>query len=89
MVEFVGEEGVDEGGLSKEFFQLAVDEIFNGDYGMFIQNESTNSVWFNSSSFENEAQFTLIGILLGLAIYNNIILNVNFPMVVSIKNFTD
>lgn len=28
------------------------------------------------------AQFTLIGIVLGLAIYNNIILAVNFPMVV-------
>lgn len=39
-------------------------------------------MWFNSTSFENEAQFTLIGIVLGLAIYNNIILAVNFPMVV-------
>lgn len=37
---------------------------------------------FNSTSFENEAQFKLIGIVLGLAIYNNIILAVNFPMVV-------
>jgi hypothetical protein len=37
---------------------------------------------FNSSSFENEAQFTLIGIVLGLAIYNNVILAINFPMVV-------
>lgn len=33
-------------------------------------------------SYENEAQFTLIGIVLGLAIYNNVILPVNFPMVV-------
>lgn len=37
---------------------------------------------FNSAPFENEAQFTLIGIILGLAIYNNIILAINFPMVV-------
>lgn len=37
---------------------------------------------FNPTSFETEAQFTLIGIVLGLAIYNNIILAVNFPMVV-------
>lgn len=34
------------------------------------------------TSFETEAQFTLIGIVLGLAIYNNVILAVNFPMVV-------
>lgn len=89
MVEFVGEEGVDEGGVSKEFFQMVIEEIFNPDYGMFVQHESTRSVWFNSTSFENEAQFTLIGIILGLAIYNNIILAVNFPMVVSIISWLD
>ncbi|XP_037037747.1 ubiquitin-protein ligase E3A isoform X1 [Bradysia coprophila] len=82
VVEFLGEQGIDEGGLSKEFFQLVVEQIFNPDYGMFIYQEDTRTVWFNSTSFENEAQFTLIGIVLGLAIYNNIILAVNFPMVV-------
>lgn len=82
VVEFVGEQGIDEGGVSKEFFQLIVEEIFNPDYGMFVHQEDTNTVWFNSAPFENEAQFTLIGIILGLAIYNNIILAVNFPMVV-------
>ncbi|XP_058170739.1 ubiquitin-protein ligase E3A [Anopheles ziemanni] len=82
VVEFTGEQGIDEGGVSKEFFQLIIEEIFNPDYGMFVTNEDTNMMWFNSISFENEAQFTLIGIVLGLAIYNNIILAVNFPMVV-------
>lgn len=82
VVEFVGEQGIDEGGVSKEFFQLVVEEIFNPDFGMFTYQEDTKTVWFNSSPFENEAQFTLIGIVLGLAIYNNIILAVNFPMVV-------
>lgn len=32
-VEFEGEQGVDEGGVSKEFFQLVVEQIFNPDYG--------------------------------------------------------
>lgn len=82
VVEFIGEQGIDEGGVSKEFFQLIVEQIFNPDYGMFVYHEDTKTVWFNSTSFENEAQFTLIGIVLGLAIYNNIILPVNFPMVV-------
>lgn len=82
VVEFVGEQGIDEGGVSKEFFQLVIEQIFNPDYGMFQIQEETQTVWFNSTSFENEAQFTLIGIVLGLAIYNNIILAVNFPMVV-------
>ncbi|XP_055705986.1 ubiquitin-protein ligase E3A isoform X2 [Phlebotomus papatasi] len=82
VVEFMGEQGIDEGGVSKEFFQLIVEQIFNPDYGMFINQDDTNTMWFNSTSFENEAQFTLIGIVLGLAIYNNIILAVNFPKVV-------
>uniref|UniRef100_A0A1B0BD53 Ubiquitin-protein ligase E3A n=1 Tax=Glossina palpalis gambiensis TaxID=67801 RepID=A0A1B0BD53_9MUSC len=82
VVEFVGEQGIDEGGVSKEFFQLIIEEIFNPNFGMFTHQEETNTMWFNSAPFENEAQFTLIGIILGLAIYNNIILAVNFPMVV-------
>ena len=50
--------------------------------GMFIYSEETHSFWFNSTSFENDGQFTLIGIVLGLAIYNNVILDVHLPMVV-------
>ncbi|ALC43709.1 Ube3a [Drosophila busckii] len=82
VVEFVGEQGIDEGGVSKEFFQLIVEEIFNPAFGMFLLHEETNNMWFNATPFENGAQFTLIGIIIGLAIYNNVILAVNFPMVV-------
>ena len=32
-VEFDGEQGLDEGGVSKEFFQLIVEELFNPDIG--------------------------------------------------------
>ena len=82
VVEFVGEQGVDEGGVSKEFFQLIVEQIFNPEYGMFVHHEDSEMFWLNSMSFENDAQFSLIGIVLGLDIYNNIILAVNFPMVI-------
>ena len=50
--------------------------------GMFTFQNETQTVWFNPTSFESDAQFTLVGIILGLAIYNNIILDVHFPMVV-------
>ena len=33
-MKFVGEEGVDEGGIQKEFFQLLVRELFDPKYGM-------------------------------------------------------
>ncbi|XP_046656032.1 ubiquitin-protein ligase E3A-like isoform X3 [Daphnia pulicaria] len=82
VVEFEGEQGIDEGGLSKEFFQLVIDQVFNPDYAMFAFNSDTRNFWFNPTSFESDAQFTLIGIMLGLAIYNTIILDIHFPMVV-------
>lgn len=50
--------------------------------GMFTYDDGTQLFWFNSSSLENEAQYTLVGLILGLAIYNNCILDVHFPMVV-------
>lgn len=50
--------------------------------GMFTYNEETRQFWFNSTSFENDGQFTLIGIMLGLAIYNSTIVDVHFPSVV-------
>ena len=49
---------------------------------MFIYDEEQRHYWFNPNSFESEGQFMLIGLLLGLAIYNNVILDVHFPMVV-------
>ena len=45
VVEFEGEQGIDEGGVSKEFFQLIVEEIFNPDYGMFFNMDDTQMMW--------------------------------------------
>lgn len=43
-VEFEGEQGVDEGGVSKEFFQLVVEEIFNPDIGKTINGDLRFSI---------------------------------------------
>ncbi|CAF1526298.1 unnamed protein product [Adineta ricciae] len=81
-VEFYGEQGHDEGGLSKEFFQLITEQIFNPEYGMFMADEETRSLWFNPSAPEDlDREYTLIGMLLGLAIYNSVILDIKFPPV--------
>lgn len=34
-IKFMGEEGVDQGGVKKEFFHLLMKELFNPDYAMF------------------------------------------------------
>lgn len=49
---------------------------------MFTHIEESQSVWLNSSSLESEKEFELVGVLLGLAIYNGIILDVHFPLVI-------
>jgi hypothetical protein len=36
-VKFIGEPGVDQGGVSKEFFQLIFKQLLNLDFGMFVE----------------------------------------------------
>lgn len=50
-VEFEGEQGVDEGGVSKEFFQLVVEEIFNPDIGKTTNKASLFFVTFLAEEF--------------------------------------
>lgn len=80
-IEFEGEPGVDEGGLTKEFFQLLIAQLFDPNFGMFsVKNE--RFYWFNSNSFECNVNFELIGTLLGIALYNNTLLELQFPLLV-------
>ena len=81
-VRFIGEQGVDEGGVRKEFFLLFIRQIFDPNYGMFNYNQKTRLYWFNHFTFEPKIKYELIGIIFGLAIYNNIILDVKFPITV-------
>ncbi|KAL4169032.1 hypothetical protein KRP22_009961 [Phytophthora ramorum] len=78
-VKFVGEEGIDEGGVQKEFFQILIRQLLDPAFGMFTYDEETRTLWFNSDSLEATMEFELIGTLLALAIYNAVILDVSFP----------
>ena len=85
---FDGEQGIDQGGLTKEYFQLIMKELFDPNYGMFIYNKSTENYWFNRDSFELGdtktmlINYELVGKLVGIAIYNNTILELRFPKVI-------
>ncbi|PLB46704.1 hypothetical protein P170DRAFT_477579 [Aspergillus steynii IBT 23096] len=78
-IEFVGEEGVDAGGLRKEWFLLLVREVFDPHHGLFIYDEDSQYCYFNPYCFESSEQFFLVGVLLGLAIYNSTILDIALP----------
>lgn len=77
-VKFIGEDGVDAGGVSREFFTLVTNKIFSPDYGMFelIDNKF---YWFRNENFDMERYFTLLGAFIGIAINNKVILPIRFP----------
>ncbi|KAI9158462.1 putative E3 ubiquitin-protein ligase mug30 [Paramyrothecium foliicola] len=80
-IAFKGEEGIDAGGLRKEWFLLLIREVFNPDHGMFVYDEDSQFCYFNPNSFETSDQFYLVGVVMGLAIYNSTILDVALPPV--------
>ncbi|KAJ3265073.1 putative E3 ubiquitin-protein ligase HTD2, partial [Blyttiomyces sp. JEL0837] len=82
-VSFAGEEGIDEGGIQKEFFQLIVNDIFDPRHGMFEINSESRLCWFTKDQFDDPSvleEYALIGKLLGLAIYNSVTLDIPFPL---------
>ncbi|XP_043845992.1 probable E3 ubiquitin-protein ligase HECTD2 isoform X1 [Dromiciops gliroides] len=78
-VTFVGEAGLDMGGLTKEWFLLLIRQIFHPDYGMFAYHKDSHCHWFSSFKCDNYSEFRLVGILMGLAVYNSITLDIRFP----------
>jgi hypothetical protein len=78
-IRFKNEPAIDEGGVSKEYFKLIMEELFRPDFAMFKYNEDTKLYWFNGSTFEPNINFELVGILMGIAFYNNMF--VDMPVV--------
>ncbi|XP_076315726.1 putative E3 ubiquitin-protein ligase HECTD2 [Tachypleus tridentatus] len=78
-VTFVGEPGLDMGGLTKEWFLLLIKQIFDIDYGMFVYHKKARCYWFSTAQMGNLREYNLIGVLMGLAVYNSTILDLHFP----------
>ncbi|KAI4256761.1 MAG: hypothetical protein LQ352_001944 [Teloschistes flavicans] len=78
-IAFAGEDGVDAGGLRKEWFLLLVREVFDPVHGLFVYDDDSRYCYFNPYTFETSDQFFLVGVVLGLAIYNSTILDVALP----------
>eukprot|EP00986_Skeletonema_menzelii_P005715 scaffold2117_cov141-Skeletonema_menzelii.AAC.10 len=81
-VSFKGEEGLDAGGVTKEFFQLLSEELFDINSGLWSSKYGDEVNWFNSDNTWDEKGYEMIGVLFGLALYNNVLLDVRFPMAV-------
>ncbi|CAE8633475.1 unnamed protein product, partial [Polarella glacialis] len=73
-VQFVGEDGLDEGGVRREFFQVLVRQLFDQSYAMFTRDPNAHTTWFSTLALDNgdtNFLFKACGTVIGLAIYNN------------------
>eukprot|EP01043_Picozoa_sp_COSAG02_P054824 COSAG02_NODE_6269_length_3693_cov_9.040345_1_plen_859_part_00 len=80
-VSFRGEEGVDEGGVKREFFQLLTPQLLKVDFGMFTYNTDTRTHWFKPGmeGMYFGIYFELLGKIVAVAIFNGVILDLPFP----------
>ncbi|KAI8984062.1 hypothetical protein BDF20DRAFT_833600 [Mycotypha africana] len=85
-VKFVegGEEGMDQGGVQKEFFDVLFKKLVSPSLGLFTQDDSTRLCWFKlhadtASSWTR--LYEMMGVLMGLSVYNGVIMNLQFPKV--------
>ncbi|EDR13792.1 uncharacterized protein LACBIDRAFT_309180 [Laccaria bicolor S238N-H82] len=82
MVNFDGEDGLDYGGVSREWFFLLSHEIFNPSYGLFEYSTHDNyTLQINPASGINPdhlSYFKFIGRCLGLAIFHRRFLDAYF-----------
>lgn len=85
-VTFHSEEGVDAGGLTREWYSTLSKQIFNPDYALFIP-ESTDSTIFqpNPSSWVNPEHlsfFKFVGRIIGKAVFDGRVMDCYFSRVV-------
>ncbi|KAI9221135.1 hypothetical protein BC828DRAFT_405199 [Blastocladiella britannica] len=76
-VQFADEEGIDAGGLTKEWLLLLVRELFDPKYGMWVtpSGQSGGPVWFNPACGDFQ-EYYLVGVVVALAVYHSTILAV-------------
>ena len=75
------EEGIDGGGLFKEFITKLCDKIFDPEYAFFRENEKDRKLMPNhlSKSFENYKQmFKFFGMMVGKSIFEGCLLKCTF-----------
>lgn len=82
-VEFTDESGLDAGGLAKEWLLLLVRDLFNPIQGLFCLEEEVNFLWFcPTKDYPNKLEvYELCGIIIGLAMYNGVLLDLPLPLV--------
>jgi hypothetical protein len=78
-IDMVQESGVDQGGVSQEFFRLVFAKLFEPETGLFVTNETSGTAWLRGDSNAPRSLYELFGILMGIGVHNGLLLPVSFP----------
>lgn len=86
-VRFEGEDARDEGGVSRELMTLAVAELLTRNTFLSpcgSESQSSSLLWFNGTASGNDLEEEstdefFFGVLVGLACYNNLYIDVPLP----------
>ena len=85
-VRFHGEEGVDAGGVTREWFQVMARQMFNPDYALFIPVASDRTTFHPNKLSEINPEhlmfFKFIGRIIGKALYEGRALDCHFSRAV-------
>jgi len=85
-IRFHGEEGIDAGGVSREWFAAMARQMFNPDYALFVPVASDRTTFHPNelSDINNEHLlfFKFIGRVIGKALYENRVLDCHFSRAV-------
>ncbi|XP_030586971.1 probable E3 ubiquitin-protein ligase HERC4 isoform X2 [Archocentrus centrarchus] len=65
----------------KDFFYEVFHDLVSAESGMFMFNESETLAWFSSKGAQEDQRYFLFGVLCGLALYNDCIIHLPFPLV--------
>ncbi|KAI9243540.1 hypothetical protein BY458DRAFT_530581 [Sporodiniella umbellata] len=76
-----GEEGMDQGGVQKEFFGVLFEKMVSPQLGLFLQDDSTRLGWIRPALQPDLRTFEMAGVMMGLAIYNGVMMSLQFPKV--------
>ena len=80
-IEFSEEQGIDEGGLTREWFILLSQEIFNPDLALFMQSNAGTTYYPNPKSVVDPDylhMFKFVGRIVGKALYEQQLLDCYF-----------
>ncbi|XP_041950066.1 probable E3 ubiquitin-protein ligase HERC3 [Alosa sapidissima] len=79
-VKFVEENGIDDGGISQEFFRLLSKALISEDCNLLLEIfEESELVWFMSDECKSVDVYMDIGTIFGMALYNQCLVNIPFP----------